>query len=128
GRERRGDPKGHPRILRTGVQRRQRGPEGLLGRTGSLPIALGPHGGRPHPSGHLPWRSPWATFPFLPLNSDRFRLRTLARCGVGASHFSANSAWCVSSWASRSSFNRSKSRSATLRVFLSSRAQARGNE
>jgi len=54
--------------------------------------------------------------------------RTLARCGVGASHFSANSAWCVSSWASRSSFNRSKSRSATLRVFLSSRAQARGNE
>src|SRR5207247_7947159 len=81
----------------------------LLGRAGSLPIALGPHGGRPHPSGHLPWRSPWATFPFFPLNSDRLRLSDSRPCGVGARHFSANSAWCVSSWASRSSFHRSKS-------------------
>src|SRR5437867_7994418 len=47
-----------------------------------------------------------------PHRSNRARSKS-ARARPGVSHFSANSAWCVSSWASRSSFHRSKSRSPT---------------
>src|SRR5207247_464713 len=74
GRERRGDSKRHPRILREGLQRRQRGPPRLLGRAASLPSARGrSRRATTSPSGLRPRRSPWATFPLLSLQSE-FRL------------------------------------------------------